>query len=141
MSFLVLPLTLLMLAGCGEEANVAEPRTAVPIASPTTLAELPNTIEAVEVTVSNGTFSVDQLTLQEDEPSILRVTNKDDTAYRIKIKPDLVTATAVPANKTTDIAFTTPKANTYEGDLLAADSDKVLDTVDVVVQSPGAVNP
>ncbi len=140
-SFLLLPLTLFLLVGCGEEAKVAEPRTAVPNASPTTLAELPNAIEAVEVTVSNGTFGVDQLTFQEDQPSILRVTNKDNNAYRLQIKPNLVAATAVAANKTTDIQFTTPKANTYEGDLLAADSDKVLDTVDIVVQSPGAVSP
>jgi hypothetical protein len=115
---------LLLLAGCGEEEMVATERTAVPNASPTTLAEVPGSIEAVTVTVASGKFGVDQLTFQEDQPSVLRVTNNDATAYRIQIKPNLVIATSIPANKTTDIQFTTPKANTYEGDLLAADSER-----------------
>lgn len=127
------------LAGCGEEEEVAEPREAVPNVTPTALAALPEGVEEATLEIRDAAFGVDEVILQEAEPTVLHVVNYDDRTYLLRIVEDLVTATPIPAATTTNVAFTTPKAAEYEGQLLDAESEDVLDTVDVVVQAPGGV--
>lgn len=46
-------------------------------------------------------------------------------------------ATPIEANATTDIEFTSLDPGRYEGRLLPADGDEVIDTVEVQVAGPG----
>ena len=135
------PLLLGMLAGCGDEdEEVATDREGIPTVTPTAVAALPDAIEEATLTIAGGAFGVDELVLQEDEPTVLHVVNADDRAYRFRIVEDLVTATPIAADGTTAVKFTTPLANVYEGQLLAAEDD-VVDTIRVVVQAAGGVEP
>lgn len=138
---ILLCLPVLLLMGCGEEEEVAENPVLIPDTSPTAIADLPEEIEEATIEIASGEFGVDNLVLQEGAPTVLFVVNADDQPYRFQIVEDLLTATAIAAGTTTEINFTTPNAATYEGQLLGADTDEVLDTLDVVVQAPGAVQP
>jgi hypothetical protein len=54
----------------------------------------------------------------------------------------LVTPTDIPASATTDVKFTTPNADRYELELLpASGSADALDSIDVILQAAGAVEP
>ena len=133
----LLPLAvLLLLAGCGE-LEVATERVTVPDVAPQAMDDLPDANEEARVAVDGGAFSVDELVLLEDEPTVLRVVNLDPEPYRFRIVETLVTATELPANTATDVAFTTPNANTYEGQLLRPEAEEVVDTMVVTVQAPG----
>jgi hypothetical protein len=129
------------LAGCGDKEEVATDREAIPNASPTALAALPDDIEEATVLVESGTFLVEELVLSRGEPTVLHVVNADDRAYRLTITEDLVRPTLIAASGTTNVGFTTPDADVYEGQLLAAERDNVLDTVRVVVQAVGGIAP
>ena len=136
------PLLLVLLAAGGDgDEEVATEREGVPTAPPTTLAALPDDIGEATVEIASGAFGVEELTLQENEPTLLHVVNNDDRAYRFRIVEDLVTATAIAPRATTDVGFTTPRANVYEGQLLPAAGEEVLDAVRVVVLGPGGVEP
>ena len=136
------PLLLGILAGCAdEEEEVATDREGIPTVTPTAVAALPDAVEEATLTIAGGAFGVDELVLHEGEPTVLHVVNADDRAYRFRIVEDLVTATPIAADGTTDVKFTTPLANVYEGQLLAAEGDDVVDTVRVVVQAAGGVEP
>ncbi len=137
-----MPLVLALLAACvGEDEEVANQRQVALRVTPTAIAALPPGIEEATLHIRDGQFGVDQLLLQEDEPTVLHVVNTDERAYRLRIVEDLVTATPIAPSTTTPLGFTTPDAGRYEGQLLAAEGDEVLDTVAVIVQSPGALQP
>ncbi len=137
---MMLLLLLLLVAGCGR-TEVAEDTLFIPDISPVAIVELPEGIEEATIDISRGGFRVTELVLQEDEPTVLHVANADDQTYRLRIVEGLVSATEIAADATTDIQFTTPNAAAYEGQLLAADGDQVLDTFRVAVIGPGAVEP
>jgi hypothetical protein len=122
------------------DGAIAVDRVAIPDASPTALDDLPDDIEEATVSIAGGAFGVDEIVLREDEPTVLRVDNRDDLGYFLGIG-DLVPAAAIPARRVTEIQFTTPNAGVYEGRLVASDEATVLDTVRVIVQSAGATAP
>ncbi len=129
---------LAVLASRDDEAEVATEREDVPETTPTALAALPGGVEETALTVQGGAFAVNELVLQEGEPTELDVVNGDGVPYRLRIG-DLITPTPIDANGVTVVKFTTPIASTYEGQLLAAEGDEVLDTLRVVIRSPGGV--
>lgn len=137
---LLIPLCLVLLVACGDEdEEVATDRLVVPEVTPGASDELPQGIESATIEVSDGAFGVDELLLQQAEPTVLDVVNNDDEDYTFRID-DLVGDTLIPAGTTVEIEFTTPSAETYEGRLLAADGT-VLSEMRVIVQAPGAVEP
>ncbi|HEU5433836.1 MAG TPA: cupredoxin domain-containing protein [Thermomicrobiales bacterium] len=120
----------------GQETKPSQPVESHPIASPGTATSLePVGIQTTDVKVSDGKFGVDSIALQEDRPSIVKIDNADATPYRFQVAPDLVIATPVPASTTTAISFTNPKAGAYKGELLPAQGDQPLDSLDVNVQA------
>ncbi len=131
---------LVLLAGCGE-TELATERVTVPDASLQSVANLPDANQEADIVVEGGAFSVPELILLEDEPTVLRVVNLDGEPYRFRIVETLVKVTELPANTAVDVAFTTPNANVYEGQLLSPDDEAVLDTMVVTVQAPGGVQP
>lgn len=142
--WLIVVLTVpLIAAGCGGfgDDEVAEPRTGGVDAVPAELNKLPEGIEEATIAIANGTFDLETLYLQEDEPTVLHVTNQDSKAYRLEITPALVTPALVAASATTDVGFTTPLASTYEVHLLPESGNGILATARVIVQSPGGVQP
>ncbi len=92
--------------------------------------EIPEGIETATIEITDGAYGVDELLLQQDQPTVLDVVNNDDQAYTLEIA-DLVNDTEIPAGAT---------AETYEGRLLAEDGT-VLSEMRVIVQAPGAVEP
>lgn len=130
----------LALVGCGKTVETVSPRQAIPTVAPTAVAALPAGIKEATITVSGGTFDVDQVTLLRDQPTVLHVVNHDNRAYRFRIR-GLVNATPIAAGTTTNVGFTTPKPAVDEGDLLPASGDAPLDTVRVVVQEASGIKP
>jgi hypothetical protein len=134
-------LVVLLLTGCAREMAVATDPALPPAVSLAAISSQPNDIAAVTVAVSNGQFAVDDISLLEDAPTVLHQENRDEQPYRLQIVPALVNPTPIPAATTTIVSFTTPNAGEFEGQLRGADSAEVLDTVRVVVPSPGGVAP
>jgi hypothetical protein len=135
---------LIVLDGCvfgGEGSEVATDQVRIPEVTAAALPLLPEGIEETTIVITHGAFDVESVLLQEGEPTVLHVVNTDDRAYRLRIGEDLVTFTMIAAGTTTDVKFTTPNANSYDGHLLAAEGDEVVDTVRVRVQSPGGLQP
>lgn len=137
---LSLTITLAVLSGCGA-GEIGIYRDTAPAVSPTAIAALPDDIEEAELVVTNGAFGAEDLFLLEGAPTVLHVTNRDARDYRFWIVEDLVGTFPIAANAVTDIEFTTPNADVYEGQLLAAEGDEPLDTVRVVVRTAGGVEP
>ena len=133
----VLALVIGGLTACiGQASQPSQPVVSNPIASPGTATSLqPVGMQTVDVKVSGGKFGVDSIALQEDRPSIVKIDNADATPYRFQVSPNLVVATPVAASATTAIEFTNPKAGTYKGELLPAQGDQPLASLDVNVQS------
>lgn len=137
---LLVPLCLMLLVACGDEDDeVATDRLTVPEVTPGASDELPQGIETATIEITDGAFGVEELLLQEDEPTALDVVNNDDEDYTFQIA-DLVGDTLIPAGATVEVEFTTPTADTYTGRLLAEDGT-VLSEMRVIVQAPGAVEP
>jgi len=131
-----------LLAACSDDSRESDDRDTFGHVAPEQRADVPVEVGEVSITISEAEFEVETITLQEDEPSIVHVDNTDSEAYRIQIMPELVTPTDIPASVMTDVEFTTPNPGRFELELLpATGSDEPLDTIDVIVQSPGAVNP
>ena len=137
---LSLALALAVLAGCGP-GEIGTYLEGAPPVSPTAIAALPDDIEEAELIVANGSFGVEDLFLLEGAPTILHVANSDERDYEFRIVEDLVAPYPIAANAVTDIEFTTPNADVYEGLLLSDDGEDVLDTVRVIVRSAGGVEP
>ena len=127
-----------LLVACGDDDDVATEREEIPAVTPGSNDEIPQGIEAATVSISDGAIGVDELMLQQGEPTELRIVNEDETAYTFEIQ-DLVASTSIPASTTTDVGFSTPSAGTFTGRLLDADGT-VLDEFRVVVQAPGGVD-
>lgn len=140
LSILVAALLLVSTACMGDKTEVAREVDKGEQASPTALAEMPQDINVARITIKDGAFSVEEVIVQQAEPSILNVENQDGRAYRFEID-DIVAPTDVAANTTTRVAFTAPKADRYTGKLLAVDSDAVIAQITVDVSAPGAVAP
>ena len=141
-TFVLLVASTLLLAACSDDSKESDDRDTFGNVTPEQRADVPVEVEEISVTIREAEFEVETITLQEDEPSIIHVDNTDTEAYRIQITPELVTPTDIPASVMTGVEFTTPNAGRYELELLpAAGSEEPLDSIDVIVQSPGAVNP
>ena len=140
---IVLAAGMLMLAACGgdDDSKSAENRDNFGNVTPENRADVPPRVEEVTIKIANGTIDTETLTFQQDEPSVLHVENADSQAYKIEITPNLVTPTDIAASTMTDVKFTTPNADHYELRLLpASGTGDPLDTLQVIVQAPGAVN-
>lgn len=126
------------------EGSDAAPTAALgetdPAPLPTAAANVPPESDVRAIAIVDGRFGVAELSLQQGEPTVLHVVNGDDRAYRLRIR-DLVTVTPIAPRAATTVEFTTPVVARYEGELLAADTDTVLDTVPVVVLGPGGIRP
>jgi hypothetical protein len=96
--------------------------------------------EEATITIENGKFGSDTLTVQQDEPTVVLFQNKDGQAYRVRFG-DVVAMEEIPASAETDVAFNAPNPVETEGELIAADADTVLDTIQFVVQSPSGTSP
>jgi hypothetical protein len=127
-----------VLTACGDDDEVAEDIDRDQNTTPTALAGLPEGIAAVEVAIAGGAFAADDFVVQEGEPTVLRIANADPTAYRLRIG-DLVAPTAIAASGGTEVELTTPNAGTYDIELLAAESDEVIATAQLIVQAPGGI--
>ena len=137
---LLLPLCLMFVVACGDEdEEVATDTLTVPEVTPGASDEIPEGIETATIEITDGAYGVDELLLQQDQPTVLDVVNNDDQAYTLEIA-DLVNDTEIPAGATVEVEFTTPTAETYEGRLLA-ENGTVLSEMRVIVQAPGAVEP
>ena len=141
---IVLAAGMLLLAACvgdDDDSKSAENRNTFGNVTPENRADVPPRVEEVTIKITNGKIDTETLTFQQDEPSVLHVENGDSQAHRIEITPNLVTPTDIAASTTTDVKFTTPNADRYELKLLpASGTGDPLDTVQVIVQAPGAVN-
>jgi hypothetical protein len=141
---IVLAAGMLMLAACGggdDDSKSAENRNNFGNVTPENRADVPPRVEEVSIKIQDGKIDTETLTLQQDEPSVLHVENADNQAYKIEITPNLVTPTDIAASTATDVKFTTPNADRYELKLLpASGTGDPLDTLQVIVQAPGAVN-
>ncbi len=137
---LTLSLVLMTSACIEDDTEVARDPVRIPDVNPTAIAALPGGIEVAQVSITDGSFSVEEVVLQQLEPTIIEVTNHDDRAYRLEIA-DLVSPAEIAPNTLTQVEFTTPDDGLFTGALLAADNDEVLDTVFVAVQDEGATGP
>ena len=126
---LTLSLVLMTSACIEDDTEVARDPVRIPDVNPT-----------AQVSITDGSFSVEEVVLQQLEPTIIEVTNHDDRAYRLEIA-DLVSPAEIAPNTLTQVEFTTPDDGLFTGALLAADNDEVLDTVFVAVQDEGATGP
>lgn len=127
-----------ILSACADESEVATEAEGIPTATLTAIDEVPADIGAVSLAVSGGAVGTDELVLQQGNPTILHVVNDDDQPYRLRIGDALVNDVEIAAGDSTEIAFTTPKASTYDGKLLSMNGT-VLDEFRVIVQEPGGV--
>lgn len=103
--------------------------------SPTAGMAPPERAEELTLTIEGGTFNEDSLSVQQDELTVIHVENKDDRAYRVRFG-EVVAMEEIAPSATTDVAFNAPNTVQVDGQLLAADSDTVLDTIQFTVQSP-----
>lgn len=131
---------LLVLSACGDESEVAEERDAVPSVTPVALDALPEGVEVVDVLIQDGEFQTDEIILQENEPTVLRISNQDDQRYALEIG-DILTPAELEPNEVTTIEMTTPLPEEYVGELLTEDEEEVVDTIPVLVVAPGRTDP
>lgn len=125
----------LLIIGCNEDdANTSvedEPFTG----SPTALAARSEDTEQVNLIIEEAQFDTDGIDLQEDESTIILVSNQDSVSYIFRIE-GLVNDMPVPANQETKIEFTQPNEGTYEAELVPETGGDAIDTLDVEVAPP-----
>ncbi len=134
---------LVLLGGCSlhGSSKVAHDKT-VPVAvTPNTINKLPENINAVTITITNGAFTSGQIVLQQQGASIVHVVNNDSVAYQLQVTPNLVAAMTIAAGTTTDVGFTSNGAGDFTGQLLPEKGGAVLASIDIRIQSAGGVNP
>ncbi len=136
-------LLVVLLSACSLHGGgkVAHDKTAPVAVTPNAVNKLPENINAVTITITNGTFGSSQIVLQQQGATVLHVVNKDAVVYQFQITPNLVVAKAIPASTTTDIGFTSSSAGDFTGQLLPEQGGGALATIDVRIQSAGGVNP
>lgn len=93
---------------------------------------LPANVQAEALVVRDGEIVADELTLNEDIPTVVHVVNTDDENYRFLID-ELASAAPLPANEAIFLEFTVPSDGIYAGRLLAANDDQELSVVPVTV--------
>jgi hypothetical protein len=142
---LIAALTLIAIAATacepgGDEVSDDNPivRNAPP--SATSGVAPPERAEEAALTIADGKFSDDRLTVQQDEPTVVHITNKDSQVYRVRFG-DVIAEEEIASAGITDVSFTAPNPVEIEAQLLEADSDKVLDTIQFVVRAPGGTEP
>jgi hypothetical protein len=108
--------------------------------SPTAGVAPPERAEEAALTIEGGKFLDDRLTVQQDEPTVVHITNKDSQDYRVRFG-DVVAEQEISSAGITDVSITAPSPVELEGELLGADSDNVLDTIQFIVQAPGGAEP
>lgn len=102
------------------------------VAAAEPLVPLPSALDVTGAVIENQHFATEEIRLLAGIPSVMHIANGDDRAYRFRVV-DLITTTALPAGELTVIELTTPTTGIHEGQLLAADSDDVLDVVPVII--------
>lgn len=142
LSLLLIAVLAVACGGDGDDDVVPEDNAIVEGAPPTPTAGVPPAEEAEEatITISGGAFSADSLTVQQSEPTVVHFDNQDDQAYRIRFG-DVVAMEEIPAMTVSNIGFNAPNPVEIDGELLAADSDTVLDTIQFIVQAPSGASP
>lgn len=126
--------SLFLASGLGEDGAVAavvQSDEAVPTAGDVDVSAATN--QDAALAVAGSSFGAEELVLRAGGATTLRVANGDDRAYRLRIG-DLVAPTPIVAGGVTQIHFTTPTDAVYEGQLLHANEDRVLDALRVVVR-------
>jgi major membrane immunogen (membrane-anchored lipoprotein) len=135
--FLALLVVLTLLAACGTDKSETGEDDTNTNPSPEQQANVPEGVDELEIAIEGGKIDTDTLNLQQDQPAMMHVDNKDAEAYSIQIVPNLVAPSNVAASGITDVSFTTSVAGEYTLELrMADDSGDPLDTVQVKVQSP-----
>lgn len=129
----------ILAAACQDDDEVARQIEGDVIGSPTTAAGLEEDIEEASIEISDGAFVQDRLELVQDRPTVLRVTNNDNTAYVLRINP-LLNESTVAAGNTVTIEFTTPVENTYTAELLPEGGGEPLATMPVAVINAAGVS-
>lgn len=142
---LLLGALLVLGAACGDDDDtVVSDNTSAnsaASASPTALAGVEEDVEAVEISVENGELSADEVEFQEDSPASIQVTNNDDARYTLTIDTLAGAGVSIVPGETTAVEFTTStQEGEYEAQLLAEDGGEPLDTMTVVVTTPGNVD-
>lgn len=139
-TIVALGIAMIFVAACGDDdddvADVAEDSDEVFTGSPTASAGQDEGTEELVVVIEDGEFEDGDIELQVDQPTILVVENRDEEAYRLTIG-DLVVGEALPAGTATRVEFTTPVVEDYTAELLPAEGDEALDTMEVRVIGPG----
>jgi hypothetical protein len=134
-----LALVAILVAACGrdDDSPSSQQNELVEGAPPSPTAGVPAAERAEELTltIEGGKFDEDSFSAQVDESTVIHVDNKDGTAYRVRFG-DVVAMEEIGPSGVTDIAFTAPNAVEGEGELLAADSDTTLDTIQFTIQGP-----
>jgi hypothetical protein len=104
------------------------------------LNQVPEGLEAAQLTVGGGTFQENVLFIGQNQPTVLTIVNRDDQAYQLQIVPDLVGSTAIAAATSTEIEFTDPDPGVYEAQLLEPNTGQAVAKLTVEVETP-AGNP
>lgn len=134
-----LSVVMLLAVACGDDddiADVAQDTSEQFTGSPTASAGQDEGTEELVVTIEDGEFADGDIQLQQNQPTILLVENRDDVAYRLTIG-ELVVNEGLPAGTTTRVEFTTPVVEDYPAELLPAEGEEALDTMEVRVIGPG----
>jgi hypothetical protein len=133
---------LLMTAACSNDddssAKVAREQDEPFTGSPTALAERDENTEEIELEIHDGKFGEDEIELQEEQASVITVTNHDNTEYKLEIE-DLVAGSPIAAGTTTMVELTTSASGTFTATLRPVGGSESLDTMTVQVTSPGNV--
>ena len=136
----MLSFMMVLAAACGEDdddqAAVANQADQPFSGSPTALAGQESDTEEITVVIENGEFNESDIELTEGSPTIMVVENRDGEAYRLTIG-DLVVSQGIPAGSSTRVEFTTPVVEDYTAELLPAEGEEALDTMEVRVIGPG----
>jgi hypothetical protein len=77
------------------------------------LADVPQGLEEASLTIDGGKFVDRGLSLQQNQPTVLRIINRDDQSYQLQIVPAFVDPTPIAASTTTQIEITDPDGATY----------------------------
>lgn len=133
----------LLVAACGNDDNdelSTDANPAVEGSQPTPGAALNERVEEVTLTIEGGKVSEGTVTLQVDEPVVMRVVNNDATGYRLRI-PGLVADATINPSTTTNVSFSTPNTESVEAQLLPATGEEPVATFQVEVQGPTGESP
>jgi hypothetical protein len=133
---ILLAATLMVGVRANKEDVATNPITIAPDVPSQDLNQVPQGLEEARLTVGGGRFQENSLFIEQNQPMVLRIVNRDNQAYQLQIMPDLVSPMAIAAATTTQIEFTDPNAGIYEGQLLDPDTGQVVAKLTVDVEKP-----